>query len=249
MRAAASSMASGSPSRRRQIAATAAALSSVRAKSGSSAARPVDEEAHRGDLAQLRRAAAGGPGRGRSGGTGQLLLAGQRQAGTAGDQDRQAWGGGKQIVATTAAGSRCSKLSSTSRSRRPPSALPTVCESGLAGLLPHPQRRGDRAGDQRRVGERGEIDEDHAIREVGAKLAGGPDRQPRLADAARRRSASATAPAGSRRSAVAVATSSARPISGFGGTGRRRKREGLGADGGRCAVSGGSKKPASLLVH
>ena len=54
MRAAASSIASGSPSRRRQISATAAALASVSAKLGRDRPRSFDEERHRGSRGDRR---------------------------------------------------------------------------------------------------------------------------------------------------------------------------------------------------
>ena len=60
-RAAASSIASGMPSSRRQISATAAALPSVEREAGRTAARPVDEQAHR--LVAAHSAGAAAPGR------------------------------------------------------------------------------------------------------------------------------------------------------------------------------------------
>ena len=63
-RAAASSMARGKPSSRWQMAATAAAFSTVSAKLAFARLRPLDKQRHRGNVLERRRAAAAVPGRG-----------------------------------------------------------------------------------------------------------------------------------------------------------------------------------------
>ena len=98
MRAAASSIASGRPSRRWQIATTAAAFASVRANVGCAALRPRDEEAHRlggsqrgqrlGSAADRREAQR----RDRIG-----MLAGETEQCPAGGQDRQVGASGKEL--------------------------------------------------------------------------------------------------------------------------------------------------------
>ena len=60
---------------------------------------------------------------------------------------------------------RCSQLSSTSSSRCGRSGVRERRQQRPARLLPHAQRRGHRLGHQRRVGQRRQLDQPHAVRE------------------------------------------------------------------------------------
>ena len=97
-RAAASSIASGRPSRRGQIAATAGALSAVRAKSGRRPARARRRGATAAALAASSASGAElrGSGTG-SGGTGYSCSPRRRSGVAAGDEHRQVRAGGEQV--------------------------------------------------------------------------------------------------------------------------------------------------------
>ena len=166
-RAAASSMARGSPSRRRQIAATAAAFSSVSAKSGTTACGPLTkrrDRRHAGELSQRQRCVGRRQGQRRHR---ELALGAQLQRLPAGGQDRQAAGSAISSVATAGARRR-----GPARSCRGPGAAASIARNAamagqqrLSPWLAHPEDTGDRRQDQRRIGERGEIDEPDAVGE------------------------------------------------------------------------------------
>ena len=155
MRAAASSIASGSPSSRRQISATAAAFSSVSAKSGCDRLGALDEQRDRRRTA--RHASAGGSCvrvRQRQRRHRELLLAAQTQR-ARGWSTSSLQAAGRPPAGrrrSGAAGSTCSKLSSTSSSclsrRYAASALERAACSPASRT---PSACGDRGSDQRRV--------------------------------------------------------------------------------------------------
>ena len=117
IRAAASSIASGRPSRRWQISATAGAFSSVTAKSGADRGGALDEQRDRRVLRErLDRQRLVGPRRSRQRERRhrELVLAAQVQRRPAGHQDLQVGHGASRSATTGAAARTCSKLSSTS---------------------------------------------------------------------------------------------------------------------------------------
>ena len=156
MRAAASSIASGRPSSRRQIAATAGGVLVGDAKSGRTAARALDEQRHRG---VLRASSASGGSRlgsgSASGGTGILLLAAEAQRLPAGHQrltSRAARAAGRPRAG--AAARICSKLSSTSSSRGRQVLLERVSQTGRLAAPRARRAPGDRAGTSVRIVDR-----------------------------------------------------------------------------------------------
>jgi hypothetical protein len=70
-----------------------------------------------------------------------------------------------------AAGSTCSKLSSTTNSRRPDSASSTRSSAGRPTNVQQPKCPRDRAGHQIGVANRGEVDQHDAVWEVVAVFA------------------------------------------------------------------------------
>ena len=185
IRAAASSIASGSPSSRWQISATAGAFSLVTREVGPDLARPRDEQGHRLVLAELRRRRERSRPRQRQRRHRQLLLAPQPQPGPAGDEDRQAGRGGEQLGDDR--GGLEHVLEVVEHQQQPP--LPQVVDHGVAqrplALLPHPQRRRDGRGHEGRVGQRRQVDEPDPVGEGVEQLGRRLQRQARLADAAR----------------------------------------------------------------
>ena len=188
MRAAASSSASGMPSSRRQICATAAAFSVGQREAGLAAPRPLDEQPHR---LGLRPALAIG---------GSRPAAGQRQGrhppdDLAGDAAalRGWW------PACAAAGRPASSVVGQRRRRRPPGARScpapaaaaaarrasaSVASSGCPGCSRTPSARGHRLRHQRRVGQRGQLHQPDPLREARRQVGGHLQRQAGLADAA-----------------------------------------------------------------
>ena len=154
MRAAASSIASGRPSSRRQISATAAALPSVRAKSGRTARARSTNSATAGEAASSASGSAGGVGGQRQRRHRVLPLGPQPQHRPAGRQDRHAPGSGP--AARRGRGRRsttCSRLSrisshavvaerarpgppaaSPSRARSAPTARPTPASTSSGSV-------------------------------------------------------------------------------------------------------------------
>ncbi len=138
LRAAASSIARGNPSRRTQISATAAALSPARAKSGTTAwLRPT------------KRATASKPSNASSGGSG--LREGSVRGGTPSSCSARRCNGSRLVASTLrrgapssssatsgAASSTCSRLSSTSSSSRPARCSASTTRSGRSPVSRRP---------------------------------------------------------------------------------------------------------------
>ena len=100
------------------------------------------------------------------------------------DLDVPRTGRGSPRSADAAAARTCSQLSTTSRSRRPPSASATVSMSGVSPCGRDAQHGRDRRRDRGRVADRRELDHPHAVGELAGHL--GPDfeGEPGLADPA-----------------------------------------------------------------
>ena len=219
-RAAASSIASGRPSRRTQISATAGAFAFVTVEVGLDGAGPFDEERDRVVLRE-RRGSGRCAGSGRaSGGTGNSCSAERWSGAAAGDEQLQPGAAASSSATCGAASSRCSKLSRTSSSRCSARMPLRLSASGTAPLSREPERLRDRRQHELGVGERRERDEEHALRELLDELGRGLEREPGLARAAR---------PGQRQQAHVLAPEPlddrgqlprSRPISGVGWTGR-----------------------------
>ena len=209
-RAAASSIASGMPSSRRQIWATAAAFCVGQREARRGRPRPLDEEPH-GRRYAARRAGGGErrPGRGRPGRararstspatpSGSRLVARTRSPGQA-----RSSASARRAQAST----RCSQLSSTSSSRSPAAGASTsVVDRRPAGRLA--QRRARPRPPAAPAPGRPAAPARRARRRPGTRRAGRAatlQRQAGLADSRRRRSASA---GGSPRAAAATSASS-----------------------------------------
>ena len=169
-RAAASSMASGRPSSRVQTAATAAALSALRAKPGCHVRRPLDEEPHRrhpGQPRDRRRRVGAGNRRGhRQRRHCQLLLAAQAQALPAGRQHRQPRARGEQVA--DQGGHRRHQMLAIVQEQQHLAGT----EGGLQPLMqrlvaafPDPQHPGDRRQQKHRVDQRREVHPAHPVGE------------------------------------------------------------------------------------
>ena len=185
MRAAASSIASGRPSRRTQISATAGAFAFVTAKSAltararsmkSATASYCESDAIVG---QVRR-------------VGQverrhrvLVLAREVDGDPARDEQLQLRRGREQVGRR---GRRLDEVLEVVEDEQEPllgeEALEALGDGSGAGLA-EPERLRDRGQDERGVGDRRERDEEDALREVLDQLGGGLEREPGLARAAR----------------------------------------------------------------
>ena len=246
-------MASGSPSSRWQISATAAAFSLVTAKSGLTSTRPLDEQAHGFVLAELRRGGGRLPRSGSaSGGTGILVLAAQVQRRAAGDQHLE------PRAPPRAARPRLARRRPPARSCR---AAAAVCRSRRYSCRRHEQRlrpllRARRALRRSRratsAGSRDRRQRDERRRRRGIRRAARPRPAGPGASCPCRpgRSASrAGPPAGASRAATA-ATSRSRPISGVGCTGRLLGRPSSVRSGGNSAGRpGAADLPDVLRPH
>ena len=219
-RAAASSIASGSPSRRRQISATVARWSSSRLKPALDLGRPLDEQSHRGDV-------------------GDRPAIADRPLGAVHGQRRHRYScsprsrSRARLVASTvrsgaasrssaingAAGSRCSRLSRTSSIRCRPATATTDprrrrCRHrrrapGRPSLRPAPDR------------ERRQLDPGHPVGESPSIAAATASASRVLPTPPGPVSVSSRAPdPGRRSSAHASTTSASRPTSAVGGTGK-----------------------------
>ena len=186
-RAAASSIASGSPSSRAQICRDAAALPSSSSKPGRRRAARAANSRTASFAASASKLGAASPG-GASGGTGYSC------------SPRGA--SGARLVASTS--SRGAAASSSADELDVRHELLEVVEHEqqrrLAELLGErladrrpafgdPERLRDRGAEQRRIPYRGEVDEDRAVAQLRPELRGDREREPRLARAARARSA------------------------------------------------------------
>ena len=170
-RAAASSMASGMPSRRRQISITAGRLAALSAKRGSTALRARREELDRAGVHAPRSAVGGGGNRKRAEAIHVLV------------------GGLERFLARDAARSRAARRRSPCRRAPPPrrrdarncrapaaARCAASCERRRVGRrairrrAAQPHRLRDRRRHERAVGERGELHPPHAVRIVGRAL-------------------------------------------------------------------------------
>ena len=185
MRAAASSTARGSPSRRRLSSATASALAGDSSKPASAAWARATNSWTAGVAARLAtvQAAGCGPGTGkawtskrcsRRSRSGSRLVARIVRFGLSRSRASR----------SAAAASRCSRLSTTSKTDRSPRNVDQRFAGILRRLLAHPHHAGDRRHDQGGIGQRRQIDEPDPIGEALCYLLRGGNRQARLADAA-----------------------------------------------------------------
>ena len=170
IRAAASSIASGRPSSRRQISATSRAFSSVSAKSGSTACARADEEPHRGVRRELLEAMASPRGSGvGSGGTGYSCSAGEPQRRAARGQHAAARGAAASSSATSgAAGEELLEVVEHEQQLWPRGAPRPRVGQRLVSASCRPSACGDRRADERRVANGGEGDEAAPSRRPGA---------------------------------------------------------------------------------
>ena len=166
-RAAASSMARGSPSSRRQTATTSGATASVRAKSGLRRPGPLHEQAHRpgrqgraGGAALRRRLRRQGQGQDRVD-----VLAAQAQGGPAGGQHAQA-GRRPQQGGHQRSHPLQDVLAAIQQQQQPgaPEGRPQGVYQRLTTLVPHAHRARHGGVHQARVNQRGEGGEPHAVR-------------------------------------------------------------------------------------
>ena len=158
IRAAASSIASGRPSRRTQISATAGAFSFVTSKSGPHRPSALDEQRDCLVLGELRQRRQVGGVRQAERRNGVLLLAGHLERASAAGQDREVRAGGEELRSPTApAPSTCSKLSRTSSARFAPRWSMTPLDGRHAAALREVERLRDRRRDEVRVGDRREL--------------------------------------------------------------------------------------------
>ena len=133
-RAAASSIASGNPSSRRQISATAGAVSAVNVRSGLTArARSTKSRTASEAVAASVGEAVSGAGSD-SGGTGYSCSPERAQSDPAGDQDLRPGQAPSKSATAGAARRTCSKLSSTSNRRRSQKRSETRGERFVRGL-------------------------------------------------------------------------------------------------------------------
>ena len=225
------------PSRRRQTWATAGAFSAVRAKPGRDGRGPLDEQAHGLDLGQACRRQRRRRRRHREGGRPARSSPRRRPAppgwwpGCAGAGRRAA----ARRPGAAQASTRCSQLSSTSSRRAGRGPAARVNER------PARAPRGRRApaatawGHERRIGQRGQLDQPDAVRVV----ADGSRRRPAAPGAScplrRRRSGSPGAPSDGQPSPLSrrctTPASRSRPTKLVRGAGRRVRRLGRALEG------------------
>ena len=184
VRVAASSMASGSPSSRAQISATAGAFSGGQLEAGPHRLGPLDEQPDR--LGPAEGLEVRGPGRVGQGQRRhhQLLLAPERERDPGGGQHREPGGGGEQLL-DHRAGLR--HLLEVVRHEQEPPVAEVVAQrlqDGAAGRLGDPQGPGQDGGDQVRVGHRGQVGEEGAVAVAGQQLGRDLEGQAGLAGAA-----------------------------------------------------------------
>ena len=183
--AAASSMASGRPSRRRHSEATATALRSLIVERRLDGDRPVGEQPHGvdgGDACRLALVRArGGQRRQR-----HDDLTGDAEWFPARRQHPQVPCRGEQADGRGGRHRRSRARSCRGRSRRAPTRSGRGCAASTLGPghLAHADRLGDRRCHRARPGGRREIDEPHAVREALLHVVGHLDRQAGLAHAA-----------------------------------------------------------------
>ena len=165
IRAAASSMASGSPSSRRQIAATAGGIVRRQREVRLGRRRPLRRRgATAGDLRQLLERAAGDPRPAAArAATRELALAAQAQRRPAGGQDRQADRPPAARRLAARAASTCSQLSSTSSSRFGAQERRRASRAAAGRRPPAPRAWRRWSARPGRVAQRREIDEEDAI--------------------------------------------------------------------------------------
>jgi hypothetical protein len=180
-RAAASSMASGNPSRRRQISATAGAVSPVRANSACAAcARSTKSRtaSARQRLVRRRRRVAVRQPEGRNG---VLALAGEAEPDPAGRQDRQPRAGGEQVGDVRSGLDHLFDVVQDEQQALAAHGRPQP--RGERFAAGRPDAEGRRHGRHDQVGGRdgGERDEPDAVREGCFDRRGGRDREPGLA--------------------------------------------------------------------
>ena len=184
VRAAASSIASGSPSSRRQISATAAALASVRAKSAAPPAPAPRRGPWRARAASsIRRSAPrpAGPAarpalRARRGhGAGRGWWPGFAAPGQRGEQRASGGGHGRAGDARSCRGAAAAVFGAARR---------RAVRSGCSPVSGTSNATGDRGQHQGGISERRQIDEDHAIGERVRHVVRDGQRQAGLADAA-----------------------------------------------------------------
>ena len=184
MRAAASSTARGSPSRRRLSSATASALAGDSSKRASAAWARTTNSWTAGIAAKLATvqdaSSAPGTGKGRTSTTcsrrsrsGSRLVARTVRLGTSRQQSVEVRRGGQQML----------QVVHHQQDRPLPEERRQRCEGILRRLLAHPHHPGDRRHHQSGIGQRRQIHEPDAIREALRHLLRGGNRQARLADA------------------------------------------------------------------
>jgi hypothetical protein len=185
VRAAASSMANGTPSRRRQISTTARAMAWMRAKSGRTAPARSTQSAAAGDDRRSSSAAVPGVGRQRERRHGVLPFGTQPQHRQAGREDRHPGAAGQQFAEVAG---RVDQVLEVVEDQRP-SAIAEALDQGrqrgvgAPGLGPHrPRDRGENLLGLRDAGKR---DESRAGLEAVAQPLAHRQRQPGLADATR----------------------------------------------------------------
>ena len=184
MRAAANSSASGSPSSRAQIVATAAALLGVSRNSGLHRLRPLQEEPDGRvprEVAALRQMPQVRHGQRRHR---ALVLAGDAEGRPARHQDRERGAGAEEIG--DQGGRRQQVLEvveDEQETLRTEVGDQPLAERPLAGIR-QVERLGDRRGDQAGVAERGQPDEPDPVREAAAQVAGHLEREAGLPHAA-----------------------------------------------------------------
>ena len=171
-RAAASSMASGIPSRRRQISVTVSVLSSVTVKSG---------RARRARSVNNSTASSARDSDGTCQFTSPATMRGSRLVARIVTREQPA---STSLTSSALASSRCSQLSNTTSSRRSRTDRNSVSVIERPGWSGSPSARATVSGTTSGCGDRRQIGIENAVGEVTAHLAGDLDRQPGLARSA-----------------------------------------------------------------
>ena len=184
-RAAASSMASGRPSSRRQSSTTAGAFSSVSAKSGVDQPGALDEEADGLEPRQvLRRARSPSSGRA-SGGTRKVLSPGMLSRSRLVASTRSCGHARTSVSASSAqAPMRCSQLSRISSACRPASAAVRISRGDRGASSGRPSADATACATRRAVPHAGQLDEPDAVRAEAPELGADGQGEPGLADPA-----------------------------------------------------------------
>ena len=183
VRVAASSMASGSPSSRAQISATAWAFSSVSSKLGRTAwARSTNS---RTASDRPRASGSGGPaGSGRASGGTTSSCSPERERDPGGGQHREPRGGGEQLLDHRAGPPHLLEVVGHEQELPVAEVVAQRVQDGAAGCLGDPQGPGQDGGDQVRVGHRGQVGEEGAVAVAGQQLGRDLECQAGLAGAA-----------------------------------------------------------------